>query len=1061
MPEPSEEVQQASDVIIREKEGEEIIYHDPSSQALLMSYAQENRFAKNKAFNGFVLHQESKNNNEFLTFLKMLKNNAKAIPPGTRIQLAVLNSYVDKRYEELLSTSDNPPHWLTIDVLVGNNGHISSFVLDGVNYIGHEGVFNALKKFFPSGDHYVFKVDEIELKGEKKRRYIQTQSKGCDTFAIDHARQLSQIDAQRLYDQELAKCADSYGIIRPGDFLGDMKLTRVFRGMQSWSGLNSLPEEVKQTIVKESSQESLIDYVKKRSKRVGQENQTYVNRMIDKKSARHKERRHHYFETLSPEMRLNIMHGRQGYAYLQNPFLFDLSSVLSSKSSTNINEYIATISELLSHQSSLPGEISSILKVLEKLSSSDKKPEEIKNELMLSIAAMFTILDKQQDDKNKQVLTKILRETLPMLSGILPDDKKNLLSNMEIVLAIYNENTNQVKQWLALRIDQHVSLDSEGNTALHLAAQLGNEEMMHALIDLYPRVDMANHRGETPLYAAALHEHEDLFKFLVEKGANPSNEDNEGNNLIHLAAKAGHVSVINMLHKQDEIDINKANDHGQTPLALAVMGGHIDAVAVLVELDADVNPEEGISPLILAARSGNADIVEFLLEHDAETDSIDDKTGNSILHDEAILGNENVLKVLLDSDIDPNQFNREGVSPLMMAVRAGKNKAVETLLECDDIDLKEPEEMAIVLLQWAHAQNNQSIISTLYDKLYDQLEFEGMSKITEDLQDNLNTIKPMLLYEAVKEGHADMVELLVKQGVSISYMGENNQTILHAALKSGGFSGCNPDMLRLLTSTDNISSIINKTDEQGQTPLHIAAEKGRFDLVSILFELNPNVNKVNNNGATPLGLAIKSFGDNETIEKIVASLIEKGANPREDKSDPSLISIAVSNDMSIGIIASLLKGGARLDDLNQTDQIHLLENAVKEERWDVAMHVLLNVTNLPKTSDSALIVAINKHAHLLKTAFVDFVEHFNKSSPHRSLELNDYIAKIQHTETALARLFDKPLNSYTSPLGSLSHFSGHDCHDVKICDLIMKELAQSQIVQPENEKHQYHERKNL
>ena len=48
---------------------------------------------------------------------------------------------------------------------------------------------------------------------------------------------------------------------------------------------------------------------------------------------------------------------------------------------------------------------------------------------------------------------------------------------------------------------------------------------------------------------------------------------------------------------------------------------------------------------------------------------------------------------------------------------------------------------------------------------------------------------------------------------------------------------------------------INKAEENGETPLYTAAERGHETVVRALNELGADINKAINNGATPLVIA--------------------------------------------------------------------------------------------------------------------------------------------------------------------------------------------------------------
>jgi uncharacterized protein len=68
--------------------------------------------------------------------------------------------------------------------------------------------------------------------------------------------------------------------------------------------------------------------------------------------------------------------------------------------------------------------------------------------------------------------------------------------------------------------------DSEGNTPLALAAQIGWIEGAEQLIARRATIDAANRRGETPLILAVQGRHPEMVELLAARGADPNLTDN-------------------------------------------------------------------------------------------------------------------------------------------------------------------------------------------------------------------------------------------------------------------------------------------------------------------------------------------------------------------------------------------------------------------------------------------------------------------------------------------------------------------------------------------------------
>lgn len=123
-----------------------------------------------------------------------------------------------------------------------------------------------------------------------------------------------------------------------------------------------------------------------------------------------------------------------------------------------------------------------------------------------------------------------------------------------------------------------------GVTALYVASESGNIELVRLLIGRGADVDLTVRLQRTPLYGAVAAGHDAVVKLLLDSGADP-----------------------NKLAKQ------------QTPLHVAADKGCLQCTIDLVEAGAEVNAllETGVPPIHYAKRNGHEDIVAYLLEQGA------------------------------------------------------------------------------------------------------------------------------------------------------------------------------------------------------------------------------------------------------------------------------------------------------------------------------------------------------------------------------------------------------------------------------------------------------------
>jgi len=130
------------------------------------------------------------------------------------------------------------------------------------------------------------------------------------------------------------------------------------------------------------------------------------------------------------------------------------------------------------------------------------------------------------------------------------------------------------------------------------------------------------------------------------------------------------------------------------------------------------------------------------------------------------------------------------------------------------------------------------------------------------------------LYKAAKRGRLEKVKKLVKKGANVNYTNSKKRTPLYGASYKG-----NADivayLLRLKDKDGKLLVDVNMVDEDQETPLHVAADEGYYQVVQLLVkEGKINVNRRDVDGDTALHEAA-----DEGHLAIVKFLVENGADP--------------------------------------------------------------------------------------------------------------------------------------------------------------------------------------
>lgn len=118
-------------------------------------------------------------------------------------------------------------------------------------------------------------------------------------------------------------------------------------------------------------------------------------------------------------------------------------------------------------------------------------------------------------------------------------------------------------------------------SALYIAAQEGNVDVVKGLLDRGAKVNQANNNGATPLFIAAQNGHVAIVKELLSRGAKVNQANNKGAAPLFVASHQGHLPVVKELLAQ-EAKVIQADDDGWTALLNAVQNGHVDVVKELL-----------------------------------------------------------------------------------------------------------------------------------------------------------------------------------------------------------------------------------------------------------------------------------------------------------------------------------------------------------------------------------------------------------------------------------------------------------------------------------------------
>jgi len=310
-----------------------------------------------------------------------------------------------------------------------------------------------------------------------------------------------------------------------------------------------------------------------------------------------------------------------------------------------------------------------------------------------------------------------------------------------------------------------------------------------------------------------------------------------------------------------------------------------------------------------AARSGRAEIAELLLENGSRVD-IADREGKTPLQVAVTWGgHEDVLKVLLAHGADVDARDKDGKTALWAAAAGGYTNIVNLLL-ANGADVNARDRYGNCALSGAVQNNRYGVVPMLLsngadptirdlsgDTMLDRAALQDSPLLAEMLLPYFNGTNAIEVlrkaYSSTFEfGHMDVAVPIARSALRF----EGNS--IHEAAFEGAIQNLRVDL-------QSRPDLINAKDFLGLTPLHRAVQGAQSATVEELLASGADVNSTDENGYTPLHWAV-FLGQSNTVQTLIdakADLNSKGAGGK------SPLHLAVQQKF-MPIADMLLKAGA-------------------------------------------------------------------------------------------------------------------------------------------------------
>uniref|UniRef100_A0A668B005 Ankyrin repeat and sterile alpha motif domain containing 6 n=1 Tax=Myripristis murdjan TaxID=586833 RepID=A0A668B005_9TELE len=346
--------------------------------------------------------------------------------------------------------------------------------------------------------------------------------------------------------------------------------------------------------------------------------------------------------------------------------------------------------------------------------------------------------------------------------------------------------------------------------------------------------------------------------------------DEEGNTALQFAAASGHENLVRFLLRKGA-SVDSRNNYGWTPLMQAARFGHLTVAHILLENGAEINGRNrlGASVLTMAARGGHTHVVKLLLESGAYVDDYDHLAvtteavsngggGREFMDITALLvasqhGHEAVVRLLLEWGSDVNFSQKTtGWGALMLATLSGKVGVAQQLVERG----ADPDRVNVL------------------SKTAFELSLQLKQRDIKAYLDSITTVRPQTddekrrpdVFSALKLGNSQLVkEILEEDPAQVNLSNQEGASPLMMAAVSGQL-----EVVQLMVEKN--ADIDKQDGVHGWTALMQATYHGNKDVVKYLLNQGADVNLRAKNGYTAFDLVMLLNDPDTELVRLLASV---------------------------------------------------------------------------------------------------------------------------------------------------------------------------------------------
>jgi len=478
----------------------------------------------------------------------------------------------------------------------------------------------------------------------------------------------------------------------------------------------------------------------------------------------------------------------------------------------------------------------------------------------------FHLNSNDSDKKAKDEIVKTLSGTSSSIRNTLINAKGS--SNITPLILSVTKGFIETTIYLIEKGANKDDCDDDGNTALHIACQDGDEHLVLLLLDKNFNPNLKNKMGDTPLLLAVFSQHKNIIEIFKKKQLKikelkeyPYHRKPLNNIIFDEIIELEKNLKYNIENYNIDINLKLPIGSGMTLLMVCAILDNVNCLELLIKYKAeiDITDKYGRSALLRASGRANIRTVRLLIKEKANvnlaSDIIDSDNGYITPLMASVIGNldnaSQVVSALLENNADVSCVNFHKETVLHIAVKNGSHECIKLIVpKCIDngvINAVDDNEDTCL-----HVAARCNCSRKIFEDLLVIKDRDIANDPTEKEKRNLQGETALII--ATRMGHIDVVYSLLDNGASLYTKGEksiNGLTPLMVGCREGNWEIVHLlcDRIKSACFNSNVKSAVKvKNPDDDEIKTHINSKLPDTEDNALILTVKSFANNRGNNG---------------------------------------------------------------------------------------------------------------------------------------------------------------------------------------------------------------------